>query len=85
MLLPAVAITSVLALIMGVNLFGVILVTTGGGPGYRTFTIGYYIYWLGVLNNRQGYASAIAFVTFVVLVVVAAVHLAVLRRRMVKL
>ncbi len=85
MLLPAVAITSVLALIMGVNLFGVILVTTGGGPGYRTFTIGYYIYWLGVLNNRQGYASAIAFVTFVVVVVVAAVHLAVLRRRMVKL
>lgn len=72
---------SVLALITGINLFSHIVVTTQGGPGYRTVTIGYYIYWLGVLNNRQGYASAVSFVAFAALLAVAALQVALLRRR----
>lgn len=51
---------AVLSLIFGVNLFGQIVVTTQGGPGYRTSTVGYHIYWLGILNNRQGYAAAVS-------------------------
>jgi ABC-type sugar transport system permease subunit len=85
MLIPTLTTNSVLALITGVNLFSQIVVTTQGGPGYRTFTVGYYIYWLGVLNNRQGYASAVSFVTFAALVGVAAVQVALLRRKAVQL
>lgn len=85
MLLPTVTMNSVLALITGINLFPQIVVTTKGGPGYRTFTIGYYIYDLGVLSNRQGYAAAVSFVTFVALVGVAAIQVALLRRRHVML
>jgi raffinose/stachyose/melibiose transport system permease protein len=85
LLLPTLTTTSALALITGINLFGQIVVTTQGGPGYRTFTIGYYIYWLGVLNNRQGYAAAVSFVCFLVLLVLAAVQVALLRRREVHL
>ena len=85
MLMPTVMTNSVLALITGINLFPQIVVTTEGGPGTSTFTIGYYIYYLGRLTNRQGYASAVSFVAFVVLVAVAAVQVALLRRRQVVL
>jgi len=85
MLLPAITTSSVLALITGINLFGQIVVTTQGAPGYRTVTIGYYIYQLGVLANRQGYASAVSVATFLALVAVAAVQVALLRRKTVTL
>ncbi len=85
MLVPTITTVSVLALITGINLFPQIVVTTEGGPGYRTVTVGYYIYWLGVLNNRQGYASAVSFVMFAAIVLVAGVQVALLRRRVVRL
>jgi len=85
MLMPTVMVNSVLALIFGINLFGQIVVTTEGGPGYRTMTVAYYIYWLGVKNNRQGYASAVSFVMFVALMLVAAAQVAMMRRRQVTL
>ena len=85
MLMPTVMVNSVLALIFGINLFGQIVVTTEGGPGYRTMTVAYYIYWLGVKNNRQGYASAVSFVMFVALMLAAAAQGAVMRRRQVTL
>jgi ABC-type sugar transport system permease subunit len=85
LLIPTLTTNSVLALITGINLFGQIVVTTQGGPGYRTFSIGYYIYWLGVLNNRQGYAAAVSFVCFLALLLLAAAQVALLRRREVTL
>ena len=85
MLLPTLTTNSVLALITGINLFPQIVVTTQGGPGWRTFTVGYYIYHLGVLSNRQGYAAAVSFVTFAALVAIAGIQVALLRRRQVSL
>ena len=85
MLVPTVTTNLVLATIFGINLFGQIVVTTEGGPGYRTATVGYYIYWLGVKNNRQGYASAVSFAVFAALVTVAVVQVALLRRKQVEL
>lgn len=85
MLIPTLTTNLVLATIFGINLFGQIVVTTEGGPGYRTATVGYYIYWLGVKNNRQGYASAVSFTVFAALVVVAVVQVALLRRKQVEL
>lgn len=85
MLLPTLTTNSVLALITGINLFPQIVVTTEGGPGFRTFTIGYYIYDLGIKNDRLGYAAAVSFVTFMAAVAIAAVQVAILRRRQVTL
>ena len=85
MLLPTLTTNSVLALILGINLFPQIVVTTQGGPGFDTFTIGYYIYHLGYHKDRLGYSAAVSFVTFAALVAVAAVQVALLRRRQVSL
>ena len=85
MLVPTLTTNLVLATIFGINLFGHIVVTTAGGPGYRTATVGYYIYWLGVKNNRQGYASAVSFAVFAALVVIAVIQVALLRRKQVEL
>ncbi len=85
MLVPTLTTNSVLALITGINLFPQIVVTTQGGPGWRTFSIGYYIYHLGVLSNRQGYAATISFITFAALVAISAIQVALLRRREVRL
>lgn len=81
LLRPTMTTNSVLALITGINLFPQVVVTTGGGPGTKTFTIGYYIYSLGRLNNRQGYASAVSFVAFVGLALVALAQHWLLRRQ----
>ena len=85
MLMPTVMTNSVLALIAGINLFPQIVVTTAGGPGTQTHTIGYYVYRLGWTDNRLALASAVSFVAFVALVLVAAVQVALLRRRQVSL
>ncbi|MBI5092640.1 MAG: sugar ABC transporter permease [Candidatus Hydrogenedentes bacterium] len=81
MLVPTLTINSVLALITGINLFPQIVVTTEGGPGYRTATLGYYIYWQGIQNSRQGYAATVSFVAFLALLGVAALQVALLRRK----
>ena len=85
MLMPTVTTNSVLALILGINLFPQIVVTTGGGPGTQTHTIGFYVYRLGWTDNRLALASAVSFVAFAALVVVAAIQVALLRRRQVSL
>jgi len=85
MLMPTVMTNSVLALITGINLFPQIVVTTAGGPGTQTTSIGYYVYRLGWTDNRLALAAAVSFVAFAALVVVAAVQVALLRRRQVSL
>jgi ABC-type sugar transport system permease subunit len=81
LLRPALTINFVFATIYGINLFGQILVTTEGGPFYRTLTIGYYVYWQGVLNDRQGYSAALSLVVFVAVAVIAVIQVTLLRRR----
>jgi raffinose/stachyose/melibiose transport system permease protein len=85
LVMPTVLTNSVLALINGINLFGQVVVMTHGGPGTQTYTLGYYIYHLGRLNNQQGYASAMSFVVFVLLAAIAIAQAALLRRKQVQL
>jgi len=54
-------------------------VMTGGGPLNRTFTVSMYLYQQGFNFFNQGYASAIAYVVFVVIAVVALIQFRVLR------
>lgn len=85
LLRPALTVNLVLATIYGLNLFGQILVTTQGMPGYRTMTVGYYVYWQGIQNDRQGYSAALSLVVFAVIAVVAAIQVALLKRKDVEL
>ena len=54
-------------------------VMTNGGPLNRTFTVSMYLYQQGFNFFNQGYASAIAYVMFVVIAIVAVVQFRVLR------
>ena len=43
---------------------------TGGGPGYSTYTLVYYIYKTAFSYYRMGYASSVAVVLFVILLII---------------
>jgi multiple sugar transport system permease protein len=46
---------------------------TNGGPGAATQTISFYVYLTGLRNFNQGYASAMAYVLLVFMVIVASI------------
>lgn len=49
-------------------------IMTGGGPFGATTTIGYYIYNMAYVNFEMGYASAIAWVLFMIVLVVTLIN-----------
>ena len=52
---------------------------TGGGPIFHTESIVQYLYQEGFVNFAMGYASAIAWVLFLIIMVISAVQLRVAR------
>ena len=46
--------------------FTYIYAMTGGGPGYSTTVLGYYIYTKGFQEFKMGYASAVSVILFVI-------------------
>jgi multiple sugar transport system permease protein len=44
---------------------------TNGGPGSATQTYSYYVYLVGLRNFNQGYASALAYILLIVMVMIA--------------
>jgi len=70
-------------LIRGLEIFkiiDVIVVTTGGGPGSATEPLTLYIFEQALSNGNYGYASAIAYVLLILVIVFATIFLAVGRR-----
>ncbi len=57
------------AMIFSFQVFALTTVLTGGGPANATTTLVMYIYQSGFENFRMGYASAMAFVLFVIILV----------------
>ncbi|MBP1990661.1 carbohydrate ABC transporter permease [Paenibacillus eucommiae] len=51
-----------------------IQILTEGGPGDSTYVLGYYIYKLGFNYYRMGYASAIAWVFFAIVVIITLIQ-----------
>ena len=49
------------------KVFGTVNVMTGGGPGYSTYTLVYYIYKTAFSYYRMGYASSVAVILFLIL------------------
>ena len=56
------------------KMFGTTNVMTQGGPGHSTYTLVYYVYKTAFSYYRMGYASAIAVVLFVLLLIVTAIQ-----------
>lgn len=84
MLMPTLTTNSVMSLIFGINLFGQIIVLWDR-PRVDTYTVAYYIYRVGIEGNRQGYATAISLVMFIVLAAIALVQVRLLRSRQVQM
>ncbi|MFB6718947.1 carbohydrate ABC transporter permease [Kribbella sp. NPDC056345] len=62
---------AVLQLVASLKIFDQIYLMTNGGPNYATRPIIQYIYQNGFTNYRIGYASAISYMFFAIIVVVA--------------
>ncbi len=64
-----------IVLINSFQLFDQAYVMTQGGPGQSTLTSVYYIYQMGFQQLRMGYASAMAFVLFLIILVFSFINM----------
>jgi multiple sugar transport system permease protein/raffinose/stachyose/melibiose transport system permease protein len=71
MLRPTVLFMTVITTIGYLQLFEEPFVMTGGGPLDKTLSVTMYMYQQGFTFFHQGYASAIAYVLFVIVAIVA--------------
>jgi len=71
---PSLFFATVLTLISSFQVFVQPYILTGGGPGNSTTTLVMYLYQSGFQNFRLGFASAIAWVLFVIIMVLTAVQ-----------
>jgi multiple sugar transport system permease protein/raffinose/stachyose/melibiose transport system permease protein len=78
---PALAFTTVIGTINALQLFDLNYVMTSGGPVFHTESIVMYLYQRGFVDFRLGYASAIAWVLFLLILAVSVLQLRMLRYR----
>lgn len=78
---PALLFTTLIATITGLQLFDLVFAMTGGGPVFSTESVVMYLYEKGFVEFQMGYASAIAWVLFVIILAVSAVQLRIARSR----
>lgn len=72
---------TIMLIIESFNIFEVIYVMTEGGPGGSTNTILYYIYTQAFESYRMGYASAMAWVLFIIIFTLTLIQFTIRRRR----
>jgi ABC-type sugar transport system permease subunit len=72
---------SVIAVIASLQIFDQVYVMTRGGPLFRTETLVTYMYQQAFAEYRSGYAAAIAWVLFLLIMLVSAVQLRLFRYR----
>lgn len=74
MLRPTMFFVIIMQIIASFQVFGQVFVMTGGGPYGTTRTLVQYLYEQGFRYFRMGYASAIAYVLFVIMLVLTLVQ-----------
>jgi ABC-type sugar transport system permease subunit len=79
MLRPAILVALVLRTLGAFRVYDIIYVLTGGGPADATNVISYYIYEQAFIDFHIGYASAVAYLTTLVMVAIILVYLWLLR------
>ena len=72
---------TILAVIASLQVFDQVYVMTGGGPLFHTETLVTYMYELGFQQYRSGYAAAVAWVLFILIMIVSVVQLRIFRYR----
>lgn len=77
---PFILVVVLLKVIFSIRMFDLVQVMTGGGPGRSTQTLNYYIYQNGFVFFDMGYASALAIVMTVGMVLIALLYARVLER-----
>jgi multiple sugar transport system permease protein len=80
LLLPTVLITSMLRMIWTANYMDLIMIMTGGGPGYSSLTVPLHAYYIAYKRLDFGYGSAIAIVQVAVLALAIVAYLRQLRK-----
>lgn len=78
---PALLFTTVIGTVNGLQLFDLNYVMTDGGPVFHTESVVMYLYQRGFVDFRLGYASAIAWVLFLLILAVSVAQLRMLRYR----
>lgn len=79
LLRPATTFATVIATVQSLQLFELSYVMTKGGPLFSTESVVMYLYQRGFIDFRMGYASAIAWVLFVVILAISFVQLRLMR------
>ncbi|MFC7374953.1 carbohydrate ABC transporter permease [Brachybacterium sp. GCM10030267] len=83
-LAPTTVLVLVLQLLASLKVFDQIYQMTGGGPGGATRPILVYIYEAGFTGYRLGYASAISYIFFFMIIIVSVAYMVISSRRSVK-
>jgi ABC-type sugar transport system permease subunit len=78
---PSLLFTTVISVIASLQLFDQVYVMTGGGPLFHTETLVTYMYEQGFQQYRSGYAAAIAWVLFLLVLLASVVQLRLFRYR----
>ncbi len=71
----------VLQVLASLKVFDQIYLMTGGGPNYSTRPVIEYVYDSGFTQFRVGYASAVSYVFFVIILAISVIQFVVLSRR----
>lgn len=71
---PIVLLVTILTTIDSFQVFDATYVMTGGGPGYSTTTLVYYIFNSAFVDLRMGYAAAIALALLVVILTISLIQ-----------
>jgi len=74
MLSPTTFLLTILGIIGSMQQWTLEKLLTKGGPGTATFTSGLYIYRNGFVNFRDGYASAISWLVFVIILIITLIQ-----------
>jgi len=81
---PAFTINIILSMIGSLKVFDIIFIMTQGGPGRATESLTTYIFSRAFGGNRFGYATAVAVVMFVIILVLSIFQMRYLTRREVR-
>lgn len=78
---PALLFTTLIASVTGLQLFDLVFAMTSGGPIFHTESVVMYLYQKGFVEFQMGYASAVAWVLFVIILAISALQLRLSRFR----
>jgi ABC-type sugar transport system permease subunit len=79
LLRPSMLFAVVIAVIASMQLFDLVYVMTSGGPLFHTETLVTYLYEVGFQDYRSGYAAAISWVLFLLILLLSFVQLRLFR------